>query len=143
MSKLSEKIKAADDTSAEPYDIPEWGVILSIRSMTARSRATFVADMATEDGDMGGINSSEKIEALWWNVISQTCFDPETGDPAFEAGDELWLFNKNARIVNDLANRCMEASGLTEEASTNAGKDFSALQIAEEEEALNEDSTSD
>lgn len=143
MSKLSEKIKAADDTSAEPYEIPEWDVILSIRSMTARSRASFVADMATEDGEVGGLNSPEKIEALWWNVISQTCFDPSTEEPAFEAGDELWLFNKNARIVNDLANRCMEASGLTEEASSNAGKDFSALQTAEEEVTLNEDSISD
>ncbi len=143
MSKLSEKIKAADDTSAEPYEIPEWGVVLSIRSMTARSRANFVADMATEDGEMGGINSPEKIQALWWNVISETCYDPETNDKAFEEGDELWLFNKNARIVNDLANRCMEASGLTEEAASNAGKDFSALQIAEEEEVLNDDSISD
>jgi len=37
----------------------------------------------------------------------------------------------------------MEASGLTEEASSNAGKDFSALQTAEEEVTLNEDSISD
>ena len=43
MSKLSEKIQAADDSSTEEYEIPEWDVTVEIRSITARARARFVA----------------------------------------------------------------------------------------------------
>jgi hypothetical protein len=139
---IREQIKSAEDSSSELYEIPEWGVTLQIRSMTARSRALFVAEMASEDGTVGGVNNPDRIEGMWWNVISQTCYDPATGEKAFEDGDQEWLFEKNARIVNDLANECMAASGLSEDSIDDAGKDSSASPISEAEEAPNEDSTS-
>ena len=139
---IREQIKSAEDSSSELYEIPEWGVTLQIRSMTARSRALFVAEMASEDGTVGGVNDPARIEGMWWNVISQTCYDPTTGDKAFEDGDQDWLFEKNARIVNDLANECMAASGLSEDSIDDAGKDSSASPISEVEEAQSEDSTS-
>ena len=142
MSKLSERIKAADDSTAEPYEIPEWGVTVEIRSMTARSRARFVAEMASEDGTVGGVNDPERIEGMWWHVIGQTCYDPTSGERAFEDGDAEWLFEKNARIVNDLANACMEASGLSDEAVDEAGKDSSGSPTSADDEALSDASTS-
>ena len=72
MSKLSEKIRAVNDVSAQPYHIPEWDVTLEIRSMTARSRAAFVAQMSSEDGTIAGVNDPGRIEGMWWHVISQT-----------------------------------------------------------------------
>ena len=143
MSKLSEKIKAVDDVSSDLYEVVEWGVVLEVRSMTARSRAQFVAQMASEDGTVLGVNDPKRIEGMWWHVISQTCFDPETGDRAFDDGDQEWLFEKNAKIVNDLANECMAASGLTEEDADDAGKDFSGIPTDEAGETLSDDSTSD
>ena len=142
MSKLSEKIKAAEDGTREPYEIPEWGVTVEIRSMTARSRAQFVAEMASEDGTVGGVNDPGRIEGMWWHVIGQTCYDPATGERAFEDDDAEWLFEKNARVVNDLANACMEASGLSDEAVDEAGKDSSVSLTDEADETLSDASTS-
>ena len=140
---IREKIQSAEDSSTELYEVPEWGVTLEIRSMTARSRAVFVAEMASEDGTIGGVNDPARIEGMWWNVISQTCYDPKTGELAFEDGDQDWLFEKNAKVVNDLANECMASSGLTEEAQSEAGKDFSASLTSAADETLSEYSISD
>ena len=142
MSSIREAIQAVEDGSAEEYEVPEWDVVVEIRSMTARSRAHFVAEMASEDGTVGGVNDPDRIVGMWWHVISQTCFDPDSGEPAFSEGDDEWLFEKNARVVNDLANACMEASGLTEEAAGEAGKDFSGSLIDEDGEIPSDDSTS-
>jgi len=142
VSSIREAIQAADDGSADLYEVPEWGVVVEIRSMTARSRAHFVAEMASEDGTVGGVNDPDRIVGMWWHVIGQTCFDPDTGERAFDDGDDSWLFEKNARVVNDLANACMAASGLTEEAVGDAGKDSSASLTGEADEALNDASTS-
>ena len=140
---IREKIQSAEDSSTELYEVPEWGVTLEIRSMTARARAVFVAEMASEDGTVAGVNDASRIEGMWWNVISQTCYDPKTGELAFEDGDQDWLFDKNAKVVNDLANECMASSGLTEESQSEAGKDFSASPTSVAAETLSEDSTSD
>ena len=143
MSSIREAIQAADDGSADLYEVPEWDVVVEIRSMTARSRAHFVAEMASEDGTVGGVNDPDRIIGMWWHVIGQTCYDPDTGERAFDDGDDSWLFEKNARVVNDLANACMAASGLTEEAAGEAGKDSSASLTDEDDETLSDDSTSD
>ena len=143
MSSIREAIQAADDGSADLYEVPEWDVVVEIRSMTARSRAHFVAEMASEDGTGGGVNDPDRIVGMWWHVIGQTCYDPDTGERAFDDGDDSWLFEKNARVVNDLANACMAASGLTEEAAGEAGKDSSASLTDEDDETLRADSTSD
>ena len=143
MSSIREQVQAAEDGSADLYEVPEWGVTVEIRSMTARSRAHFVAEMASEDGTVGGVNDPDRIIGMWWHVIGQTCFDPESGERAFEDGDQEWLFEKNARVVNDLANACMEASGLTEEAAGDAGKGSLVSLIDEDGEIPSDDSTSD
>ena len=143
MSSIREAIQAAEDGSADLYDVPEWDVVVEIRSMTARSRAHFVAEMASEDGTVGGVNDPDRIVGMWWHVIGQTCFDPDSGERAFDEGDDSWLFDKNARVVNDLANACMAASGLTEEAAGEAGKDFSASLTSGDDETLSDAFTSD
>ena len=143
MSSIREAIQAADDGTADLHEIPEWDVVVEIRSMTARSRAQFVAEMASEDGTIAGVNDPDRIIGMWWHVISQTCYDPDSGERAFEDDDQQWLFDKNARVVNDLANACMAASGLTEEAAGEAGKDFSGSLTSVDDETLNDDSTSD
>ena len=143
MSSIREAIQAADDGSADLYEVPEWDVVVEIRSMTARSRAHFVAEMASEDGTVGGVNDPDRIVGMWWHVIGQTCYDPDTGERAFDDGDDSWLFEKNARVVNDLANACMAASGLTEEAAGEAGKGSSASLTSVDDETLSDDSISD
>ncbi len=139
---IRDQIKAADDGSADLYEIPEWDVSVEIRSMTARSRAKFVADIAGADGTVTA-NDPERIEGMWWHAISQSCFDPDSGERVFEDGDAEWLFGeKNARVVNDLANACMAVSGLTEESSGDAGKGSSDSLTDEADETLSDASTS-
>ena len=142
MSKLREKIQAADDSSTELYEIPDWDVIVEIRSISARARARFVAEIANPDGSTN-VNDPDRIEGMWWHVISQTCYDSDTGELVFEEGDQEWLFERNARVINDLANACMVASGLSEAAVDEAGKDFSASPTAEDDSTLSDDSISD
>ena len=143
MSSIREQVRGVEDGSADLYEVAEWGVTVEIRSMTARSRAHFVADMASEDGTVAGVNDPDRIIGMWWHVIGQTCYDPDTGERAFDDGDDEWLFEKNARVVNDLANACMAASGLTEEAAGEAGKDSSGSPTAEDDEPLSDAFTSD
>ena len=143
MSSIREQVRGVEDGSADLYEVAEWGVTVEIRSMTARSRAHFVADMASEDGTVAGVNDPDRIIGMWWHVIGQTCYDPDTGERAFDDGDDEWLFDKNARVVNDLANACMAASGLTEEAAGEAGTDFSGSPTAEDDETLSDAFTSD
>ncbi len=142
MSKLSEKIRAVDDASAEEYEIPEWGVTVEIRSITARARARFVASIANPDGTTN-VTDPERIEGMWWHVISQTCYDPASGELVFEDSDQEWLFERNATVVNDLASRAMEISGLGDKAVDEAGKDSSDSPTAEDDSTPNDDSTSD
>jgi hypothetical protein len=140
---IRDQIKAADDGSADLYEIPEWEVVVEVRSMTARSRAKFVADIASADGTITA-NDPDRIESMWWHAISQSCFDPDSGERVFDDGDADWLFGeKNARVVNDLANTCMAISGLTEDAAGDAGKDFSDSLTDEADETLSDASTSD
>ena len=142
MSKLSEKIRVVEDSSTEEYEIPEWDVTVEIRSITERSRARFVAEIANPDGTTN-VNDPDRIEGMWWHVISQSCYDPETGELVFEEGDQEWLFERNARIINDLASVCMAASGLSETAVDEAGKGSLASPTAEDDETLSDASTSD
>ncbi len=142
MSKLSEKIRVVEDSSTEEYEIPEWDVTVEIRSITARSRARFVAEIANPDGTTN-VNDPDRIEGMWWHVISQSCYDPESGELVFEEGDQEWLFERNARIINDLASVCMAASGLSETAVDEAGKGSLASPTAEDDETLSDASISD
>ena len=143
MSSIREQVRGVEDGSADLYEVAEWGVTVEIRSMTARSRAHFVADMASEDGTVAGVNDPDRIIGMWWHVIGQTCYDPDTGERAFDDGDDEWLFEKNARVVNDLANACMAASGLTEEAAGEAGKDSLVSLTSAGDETPSDASTSD
>ena len=141
MSKIRDAILAADDRTGELYEIPEWGVTVQIRSMSARTRALFVGEIAETDGSMQ-VNDPNRIEQMWFHVISQTCYVPDTGELVFTSEDIDDLMGKSAKVVNDLANRCMEVSGLTDEAAGDAGKDSSGLLIDEADETLNDGSTS-
>ena len=76
MSSIREQVRGVEDGSADLYEVAEWGVTVEIRSMTARSRAHFVAEMASEDGTVGGVNDPDRIIGMWWHVIGQTCYDP-------------------------------------------------------------------
>ena len=142
MSRLAEQIRAAHDVSAELYEIPEWDVTLELRSMSARQRASFASSVDfTADGNVE--LDGNRVELMWGTVIQACCFDPDNGEAVFEAEDIEWMMEeKNANVVDSLANACLAVSGMGADSDGDAGKDSSDSQTAEDELPLNDGSTS-
>ena len=142
MSRLAEQIRAAHDVSSELYEIPEWEVTIELRSMSARQRAAFASNVDfTADGDVE--LTGNRVELMWGTVIQSCCFDPDNGEHVFTAEDIDWLMaEKNANVVDGLANACLAVSGMGADSDGDAGKDFSDSEIAEDELPLSDASTS-
>ena len=142
MSRLADQIRAAHDVSAELYEIPEWDVTLELRSMSARQRAAFASNVDfTTDGNVQ--LDGNRVELMWGTVIQACCFDPDNGEPVFTEEDIEWMMEeKNANVVDSLANACLAVSGMGADSDGDAGKDSSDSQIAEDELPLSDASTS-
>mgnify|MGYP001329374407 FL=1 len=142
MSRLAEQIRAAHDVSAELYEIPEWNVTVELRSMSARQRAAFASSVdITADGNVE--MTGNRVELMWGTVIQACCFDPDNGEHVFTEDDIEWLMaEKNANVVDSLANACLAVSGMGADSDGDAGKDSSDSQIPEDELPLNDASTS-
>lgn len=116
MSNIRDLIMSAKDTHTETVEIPEWGVTVEIRSMSGASRAALMQEAVNSGGqiDMGRV---------YPDLIIQTCFDPETGEPVFEAGDRDLIMSKNGALLDRLAEVATRLSGFNEQAVDDAGKD--------------------
>lgn len=140
MSKIKQKIRAAQDLARELVEVPEWDVSIEVRSMSARQRAQFAAQIESAQRADGVV---QRIESLWQVVLLTCCFDPESGDPIFEDSDIDWLVEEKSGIVIDrLANTCLEVSGLREKAIDDAGKSYSGSPIVSDGPTQNDASTS-
>ena len=143
MSRIADQIRKAPDLHTELYEVAEWGVKLELRSMSARQRAAFAGEMQVGDDGSPGLDFG-RIEHLWSHVIQGACFDHDTGEAVFSDEDLEWLMTeKNAAVVEALATRCLEVSGMTSEAVDEAGKDSSGSLTAEVDEPPSDASTSD
>lgn len=118
MSNLSDQIRAAADTSSEVVEVPEWGVEIEIRSMTGRQRAGIMTEIAKV-----GIDAID-VEGLWASVLTTCLYDPDSDENVFSDDDLEWLMTeKSAAVIDRLSRRCLEVSGITEDAADNLGKD--------------------
>ena len=132
MSGLANKIRAAQDVAVELYEVPEWDVVVELRSMSARQRAAFASNIEIS-GD-GNVNlDGNRVETLWGTVIEACCFDPDSAEKVFTADDIEWLMaEKNASVVDSLANACLAISGMGADSESDAGKDSSDSATAED-----------
>jgi len=110
--------------------------------MSARQRAAFASSVDfTADGDVQ--LTGNRVELMWGAVIQACCFDPENGEVVFEVEDIDWMMEeKNANVVDSLANACLSVSGMGADSDGDAGKDSSDSEIAEDELPLSDASTS-
>jgi len=108
MTDLRGKIFSADDITKELLEVPEWGVSVEIRSMTAGQRATL-----TE-----GATSADKVDVsnMYAKTVIATVFDPETGLPVFTEQDREAILSKNGAVIERLATKALGSSGLGEKA---------------------------
>jgi len=141
VSSIKQKIRAANDLAREILVVPEWDdVSIEVRSMSARQRAQFAAQIESAQREDGVV---QRIESLWRVVLLTCCFDPDSGEHVFEDDDIEWLMEEKSGVVIDrVANACLEVSGLREKAVDEAGKSSSDSPTDTGESTPSDDSTS-
>lgn len=115
---LRDQILAVKDISTETVEIPEWGLTVEVRGMTAAER-TRIMNLAMKDG--GDLD----LQMVYPEIVIATTFDPESGMQVFEPSDRDALLGKAATAVDRIALVGMRLSGFTKEAADEAGKDSS------------------
>lgn len=113
---LKDKIFSADDITRELVEVPEWGVNVEIRSMTANERAK-LGEGATK-GD------KTDVGLMYAMTVIATVYDPETGLPVFTEQDKEAILSKNGAVIERLATKALGYSGLTPNASEEAQARF-------------------
>lgn len=118
MSKLSDIIIAADDIESETVEVPQWGVTVVVKSMTAGDRAKLLS---------GAINNGGQLdfEEVLPDVVILCTYDPETGERVFGPQHREAVMGKSAAAVETVATVAMRLSGLNDDAVDAAGKDSS------------------
>ena len=105
---LRESIFSADDITKELVEVPEWGVSVEVRSMTAAERAKLGEGAANGDKTDVGL--------MYALTVIATVYDPATGLPVFTDQDRAAILSKNGAVVERLATKALGSSGLTEKA---------------------------
>ena len=114
---LRETIFSADDITKELVEVPEWGVTVQLRSMTAAERAG-MTEQASRNGD------KIDVKLMYALCIIATVYDPTTGLPIFTDQDKEAILSKSGAVVERLATKAMGASGLSEKAVDEATARF-------------------
>ena len=113
---LRDRILSAKDIKSNIITVPQWGLDLDIRTMTAIERSRLVATCTKADGTVD-------MEKMYPLLLISAVYDPETGEKVFTNEDVDALQDKSAAAVELVAKSVMEASGMTPQAVDEEGKD--------------------
>lgn len=105
LMNLKETIFAAVDRKVSPFDVPEWGVSLFLRSWTGKDRSALIAHETTNKA------SHEFTVRV---VIASVCNDQ--GDPIFTDKDIPQLQQKNGLALERIALEALKINGLGRDA---------------------------
>jgi hypothetical protein len=97
-------------------EVPEWGVTVELRGMTAGARVSMV------DESYDANNGKTNLKTMYPRVITACVYDPKTGQPIFTAEDSDAILSKAAIVVERIALECLKLSAADEQAVTEAGK---------------------
>ena len=116
---LRDQILEADDLDRETVDLSDIkgyeGISVQVRSMSAKARSEMLAGSRDADGNVD-------LVALYPLIVVATAHNAE-GEQLFTPADADALNTKHAGLIERLASAGLRVSGLTEEASDEAGKD--------------------
>lgn len=112
---LRDSILSASDLVTELVEVPEWGVTVEVRGMSAADRTALI-DRASDSG--GKLNTS----ILYPAMVLACSYDPDTGERVFQPGDESAIGEKAGLAVERVVQAAMRASGLSEEAADTSGE---------------------
>lgn len=113
---LRDRILAADDIGRDTIDVPQWGVTVEVRTMSAGQRSRMIQSCTLPDGNID-------LDRLYPMLIIATVFDPETGAQVFGPDDAPMLQDKSAASIEFVAQRAMQMSGMSAKAADDEGKD--------------------
>lgn len=111
---LRNKILGARDLKAETIEIPEWGVEVEARGMSGKARAKFI-DIAFQNGLAGEQDQTKMGPAmlpLFPDLVLDGVYDPASGERVFQPGDLEALLAKNGEVIQRIAMKVIELSGL-------------------------------
>lgn len=115
---LRDRILNAPDIQHEVVTVPEWGVDVQVRSMSARERADMFQEAAT-GGELDFVK-------LFPSLVIACTYDPATGEKLFTAADLDRLLEKSGSALELVATAAMRVSGMDKDAAARAGKDSSS-----------------
>ena len=121
-ASLRDKILAAQDIPAEVVTIPEWGVDVLVRGMSAGDRITLMQnafDQATQQVNMS---------IVYPDVVVACAFDPASDEAIFTDADKPAILAKSSAAVEKLANVGLRLSGIGKDEQDAAGKGSSRSQ---------------
>lgn len=131
---LKQKILAAVDLKSEIVPIPEWDVTIEVRGMSGRSRAKFieVAYQAglVKEGQQPDAAMGAAMLAIFPEFVIDGVYDPATGKRVFEKSDLDELQGKNGEVIERIALKVIELSGLNDQGLDKQGKPISAVDSA-------------
>ena len=105
---LRDAIFSASDIKNDDVFIPEWGVTVRLRTLSALERTRLVE----------GRTDASKVDIgrMYANIVIATVYDPTTNEPIFTPADREAIMAKSGAVIDRIAQRALASSGLGEEA---------------------------
>ena len=113
---LREAIFSADDIAKEIVEVPEWGVSVEVRAMTAAERAKL--------GEGAMVGDKTNVGLMYALTVIASIYDPETGLSVFTDNDREAILSKSGAVIERLATKALGYSGLTDKAVDQATARF-------------------
>lgn len=110
MNNLREQILNVVDTETREVEVPEWGVTVWVRSMSAADRDAFEADLLQGKGK----NTSVNYRNMRAKLVARCVVDAE-GNRIFNPEDVPALGRKSAKALTRLYNVATELSGVSDD----------------------------
>lgn len=107
MSSIRDKILTAKDIKSEQVHIEQWDVTVEVRGLTGRQRAILLQDVVSPKGKID-------LQKLYPQLVVMSTFDPDTGEPVFQAGDVDAIAEKSGGALESIAQVAMRLSGLNQ-----------------------------
>lgn len=105
---LRDQILACKDIQSEVVEVPQWGATVEVRGMTGRQRALVLKESVDARGNVD-------LQKLYPHLVIVSCYDPETGEPVFLAGDFDAVAEKSGAALEVIAQVAMRLSGFNAE----------------------------
>lgn len=129
---LRDTILAAKDLASDVMEVPEWGVTIEVKGMSGKTRAKFI-ELMYKNGIAGEEDQAKLGAAMvpfFPEFVLDGARDPATGYRVFEAADMEALVQKNGQVIERIALKVIELSGLNSEGKDKDGKPISAVDAA-------------